>query len=249
MERIKSPRTDDDGIEQEIKAKGLTAPRVTKADLDANIVQVEIVKHVAPAGQVLRWAVLTTRNGFAVTGRPSAAVSPKNDDADLGERLAVENAKNELWALMGYELRSRLADEACVLALALATEGCAMDFPRYELLQWRNPATDKPDTDMTVALVTAADGFISGYWDDGLKHWIDCASGGEVETPVLAWADPAGPENLKPMVAAEIPADQVRAALQEALDLLRGWVDHKCPKKYRADHLAVIDTLAQAGGV
>ena len=37
MERIESPRTDDSAIEQEIKAKGLTAPRVTPADIEANI--------------------------------------------------------------------------------------------------------------------------------------------------------------------------------------------------------------------
>ena len=38
MERIQSPRTDDDGIEAEIRAKGLTAPRVTPVDIDRNIV-------------------------------------------------------------------------------------------------------------------------------------------------------------------------------------------------------------------
>jgi hypothetical protein len=38
MERIESPRTDDSAIEQEIKAKGKTAPRVTPADIEANIV-------------------------------------------------------------------------------------------------------------------------------------------------------------------------------------------------------------------
>ena len=37
MNNITSPRTDDAGIEQEIKAKGLTAPRVTPADIEANI--------------------------------------------------------------------------------------------------------------------------------------------------------------------------------------------------------------------
>ena len=37
MERIESPRTDDNAIEQEIVAKGLTAPRVTPADIEANI--------------------------------------------------------------------------------------------------------------------------------------------------------------------------------------------------------------------
>ena len=124
-----------------------------------------------------------------------------------------------------------------------------MDFPRYELLQWRDPAAEVPDTDMTVAVVTAADGFLSGYWDDGLKHWIDCASGGELSSPVLAWADLAGPEGLLPIKPADVPVHQVRAALGEALELLRGWVDRKCPKKHRADHLAVIDVLAKAGGV
>ena len=99
----------DQLIEQEIQAKGLTAPRITPADLEANIVDTEIVVHVSKSGQVLRWAVLTTLNGFAVTGRPSASVSPANDDAEIGVAVATANAKNELWPLMGYELRSKLA--------------------------------------------------------------------------------------------------------------------------------------------
>lgn len=99
----------DKTIEQEIQTKGLTAPRVTPSDLQANIVHTEIVKHVSPSGQVLRWAVLTTRNGFAVTGRPSASVSSANDNAEIGERVAIENATQELWPLMGYALRDELA--------------------------------------------------------------------------------------------------------------------------------------------
>lgn len=99
----------EQSIEDEIQAKGLTAPRVTPADLRANIVHTEIVKHVSPSGQVLRWAVLTTRNGFAVTGRPSASVSSANDNEEIGKKVAIDNAMQELWPLMGYELRSRLA--------------------------------------------------------------------------------------------------------------------------------------------
>ena len=38
MHHIASPRTDDSAIEQEIQAKGLTAPRVTPADIEENIV-------------------------------------------------------------------------------------------------------------------------------------------------------------------------------------------------------------------
>jgi len=96
-------------LEAEIQAKGLAGPRVTSDDLESNIVHSEIVKHVSPHGQVLRWAVLTTRNGFAVAGTPSCAVSPENDNVEIGERTAIQNAKAALWPLMGYELRSKLA--------------------------------------------------------------------------------------------------------------------------------------------
>lgn len=112
MNHIPSPDTSDAGIERLIQAKGLTAPRVTPEDMEANIIDTEIVKHVSRSGQVLRWAVLTTRNGFAVAGRPSVSVSPENDDAEVGVAVAIGNAKNELWPLMGYELRSRLAASA-----------------------------------------------------------------------------------------------------------------------------------------
>ncbi len=99
----------DQTIEQEIQAKGLTAPRITPADIEANIVDVEIVKHVSKTGQVLRWAVLTTRNGFAVVGKPSCAVSSANDNADVGEEIAVSNSKEEMWPLMGYALKEQLS--------------------------------------------------------------------------------------------------------------------------------------------
>lgn len=98
----------DQAIEQQIRAKGLTAPRVTLADLEANIADIEIVKHVSKTGQVLRWAVITTQNGFAAVGKPSVAVSPANDNAEIGEKVAIENTRSELWPLMGYELRSKL---------------------------------------------------------------------------------------------------------------------------------------------
>lgn len=100
----------DKNIEQEIQAKGLTAPRVTTDDLKANIAHTEIVKHVSVTGQVLRWAILTTQNGFAVTGKPSCSVSSANDNSEIGEKIAIENAESELWPLMGYLLKQRLHD-------------------------------------------------------------------------------------------------------------------------------------------
>lgn len=99
----------DQEIESEVQAKGLNAPRVTLADLEANIAEVEYVKHVSVSGKILRWAVITTQNGFAVTGKPSAAVSIENDNQEIGEKVAFDNAKSELWPLMGYALANTLS--------------------------------------------------------------------------------------------------------------------------------------------
>lgn len=101
----------DQQIEQEIQAKKLAAPRVTLADLDANIASVEIHKHTTEGGQVLRWAIISTRSGFAVVGKPSVAVSPANDNAEIGEKVAIDNSRNELWPLMGYHLHQQLHEQ------------------------------------------------------------------------------------------------------------------------------------------
>ena len=126
MQRIESPRTDDSAIEQEIKAKGLTAARVTPTDIENNIVQ-EVyftaadgadgnhmrmhrarVGETAEALNLLTFCVLLLQNGFTVTGE-SACASPENFDAEIGQKIARQNAVQKIWPLMGYELRSALA--------------------------------------------------------------------------------------------------------------------------------------------
>jgi hypothetical protein len=118
MHNVQSPRNDDDAIEQEIKAKGLTAARVTPQDIEANI----DMEHYFTAGQgcdragvphhpsldLLTFCVLTLRNGFTVTGE-SACASPENFDAELGKKIARQNAINKVWSLMGYALKERLS--------------------------------------------------------------------------------------------------------------------------------------------
>lgn len=52
--------------------------------------------------------ILVMRNGFTVVGTSSPA-SPENFDADLGKKLAYEHAVRQLWPLMGFALRDRLA--------------------------------------------------------------------------------------------------------------------------------------------
>jgi hypothetical protein len=104
MNHIANPRNDDEAIEQEIQRKGLTAPRLTPADIDAAILAVQF--HVFPGTQ-LTVCCMTLRNGFTVTGE-SACVSHENFNAEIGERIARENAKQKIWALEGYMLRERL---------------------------------------------------------------------------------------------------------------------------------------------
>lgn len=111
----------DKTIEQEIQAKGLAAPRVTPADIEANIereVYFTAANGAAAVGEtvhsdddalrLLTFCVLVLRNGFTVTGE-SACASPENFDAELGRKIARQNAVAKVWPLMGYELRSKLA--------------------------------------------------------------------------------------------------------------------------------------------
>jgi hypothetical protein len=92
-------------IEAEIEAKGKTAPRLTPADIDEQIVSAAF--HIFP-GTTLTVCALTLKNGFLVVGE-SAPASPENFDAELGRKIARDNARAKVWALEGYLLRTRLA--------------------------------------------------------------------------------------------------------------------------------------------
>ena len=99
-------------VEALIQQEQALAPRVTPEDLDKNIASVEFVKHVTNTGKVLRWCILNTVNGFAVTGEPSASVSVENDRQSVGEEVAYNNARSKLWPLMGYLLTEKLYQES-----------------------------------------------------------------------------------------------------------------------------------------
>ena len=93
-------------VESEIQAKGLTAPRITPEQVDAAIVRGHFW---VPPGTTLTVCVLELRNGFTVTGE-SACASPENFDAELGCKIARDNARQKIWALEGYVLRSSMAN-------------------------------------------------------------------------------------------------------------------------------------------
>lgn len=94
----------DQAIEQEIQAKGLNAPRLTPASIDAVIVDETFT--TLPSGKVMV-CELTLRNGFTVRGE-AATVSKANFDEDIGQRISRENARSKVWEMEGYLLQERL---------------------------------------------------------------------------------------------------------------------------------------------
>ena len=92
-------------IEKEINDKGLNAPRLNPAHIDGVIVSEQY--HVFP-NTTMTVCALTLKNGFIVVGE-SAAASPENFDAEIGRKIARDNARNKIWALEGYLLRSQLS--------------------------------------------------------------------------------------------------------------------------------------------
>lgn len=126
---MNQPSARDAADEALIQSKGKTAPRVTPADIAANIASEHYftaldgvfsqggtgtlhheLGHDAQkqALGVLTFCVLVLRNGFTVTGE-SACASPDNFDAEIGRKIARDNAVQKVWPLMGYELKQQLS--------------------------------------------------------------------------------------------------------------------------------------------
>ncbi|GKV88509.1 hypothetical protein PEC301619_04910 [Pectobacterium carotovorum subsp. carotovorum] len=126
----------DQRIEQEIQAKGLIAPRVTPEHIEGIIVSdhyftgaqgdAKAVEDAAFSGGAinaaasratpeslkhLTFCILVLRNGFTVTGE-SACASPENFDAEIGRKIARQNAVNKIWQLEGYLLKQRLYEQS-----------------------------------------------------------------------------------------------------------------------------------------
>ena len=121
----------NEDLEKEIVEKGLTAPRVSLNDLLANIEEIhfftaEDATHLSRVNskhdvqqkvpdchqslKLLTFCVIVTKNGFTVTGE-SACASPENFNAEMGRKIAKEQALNKLWPLMGYALKEKLHTE------------------------------------------------------------------------------------------------------------------------------------------
>lgn len=98
-------------IEKEIQEKGLTAPRITPADIDARMSQVTYWVQCIPK-TTTTVAVSFDENGFSIATKISACASPENFDEEIGKKIALEGCealtREELWRLEGYKLKRDL---------------------------------------------------------------------------------------------------------------------------------------------
>ena len=119
----------DNQIENEIQEKGLTAPRVTPQRIEDVIdgeyyftaedgvkssfsSQDEMTRLTGYHGELslLTFCVLRLENGFTVTGE-SACASKENFNAEIGRKIARQNAVAKIWALEGYLLKDKLSKQ------------------------------------------------------------------------------------------------------------------------------------------
>lgn len=108
-------------------AEGRTAPRVSLTDIEGAIERMFFInggeaalifdQHTPRNGpldpeiaslRVLTICLVVMTNGFTIIGK-SAPASADNFDPALGEKLAYEDAVRQIWPLMGFALRDRLA--------------------------------------------------------------------------------------------------------------------------------------------
>lgn len=115
----------DQEVEKMLQEQNLNAPRITPDDVEAEIVAeyyftaadgvkgrnlFALPNPVHESLNLLTFCVLVLKNGFTVTGS-IAPVSPENFVAQIGREAARKEALNNIWPLLGYELKSKLANK------------------------------------------------------------------------------------------------------------------------------------------
>lgn len=103
----------DTDVETTMSMIGLNAPRVSVAQIEALMEKLAIHTTRIPETNTTV-AVATLPDGFTVAIGMSACVSSSNFNAEIGIKVAVDQARakarEKLWELEGYALRCKLAD-------------------------------------------------------------------------------------------------------------------------------------------
>jgi len=87
--------------------KDARGPRITEGDIRAKIDCHSFHEEHIGATKITVCFILM-RNGFVFVGK-SAAASPENHNAKIGEHYAYDDAFRQIWAHEGYLLREKLS--------------------------------------------------------------------------------------------------------------------------------------------
>lgn len=87
-------------LEAQIQAKGLNAPRVTPAMIDALIKDQALIK-IDDVGMLCQ---ITLHNGFTILGKNLGSVSHENYNEDIAKQKAYEDARHQIWPFAGFML-------------------------------------------------------------------------------------------------------------------------------------------------
>ncbi len=106
----------DADVESKVLELGLTAPRVTKDDIEAMMARVVYIYVQQPGGSTSTFVHAFLDGKFLLATGHSACVSPENFNPGIGLSIAKGKAeveaRNKLWELEGFALYKRLLDHA-----------------------------------------------------------------------------------------------------------------------------------------
>lgn len=235
----------DQAIEQQIQAVGANvAPRITPDDVEANIssefyftaadgiegariahgvylaVRHDDQRADIATGQVT-FCMLILRNGAKLVGINYGAIDPAQHSVERGRQDARADAIRQVWLLMGYELRSKLAFGS--VGGDLATLG------KLDFIGSVEPLTDN-DANPLLSFGDALEVLKAGAkvarlgWN-GKGMWLSLSGplqGREVQAHAF-WSDNnrAYAERLDNKTATVLPAITMKTATGE---ILMGWL-------------------------
>jgi hypothetical protein len=105
----------DQQTEQAIQAKGLNAPRIIPAQIEALMKRVTYTFIERPDNTTSTFCHAYLDGKFLLTTGHSACVSPENFNSEIGQGIAKSkaeaDARSKLWELEGYVLYRSLEGE------------------------------------------------------------------------------------------------------------------------------------------
>lgn len=238
----------DNEIEKRLQAAGANAPRLSPADVEAVILSefyftaehgidgamargelharhkdvdtlTEVVSYSTPAH--VTFCLLMLKNGTKVVGVNHGALVADNFRAEIARDLARQDAIDQIWPMLGYEMRSRLTSSVQQAGLNDARITPATGAPPTPSPVEPAPESPTADADAdaadrwkpTIGRVVTVKGYIANGTDEhpGMITRVFGAGEGALVNVT------AFPDLQSPKILSSIPAYTSRTAARDAV--------------------------------